>query len=685
MSDVSVTINDKELSVPVGSTILEAATTAGFDIPTLCHADNLKPFTSCFLCAVKVEGGRGLVPSCATKVRDGMKVIVEDEEIEASRRMCLNLLLSDHCGDCLPPCQAECPASIDIKGFLALAAEGKETEAAHLIREKAPFPGILGRVCPRPCESQCRRVRVEEPLSVCFMKRHIADTELKEMGVPQLPAPIAESGKHVGIIGAGPAGMSAALFLRLQGHKVTVIEKHKESGGMLRYGIPFYRLPDATLQAELGAVENLGVEVRYGVEVGKDITPVQLQKEFDALIIAAGAQGTASMRVEGENSPGVLPGIAFLERCAKGEKVDVGKKAFTVGGGNTAIDCARTALRLGAESTILYRRTQAEMPANDFEIEEALHEGVKMTFLKAPVKISSASGKVSVECVEMALGEPDESGRRRPAPVPGSEHTLEGDTLIAAIGQTVEASWVKELGVSLSRWGTVEVNPYTFMSDRKGIFSCGDCQTGADMAVTAVGNGRRAAYSVNQYLNEEAVTGEPVLFNSSMGEPEDVGEELFAGVKEKNRSSMPLIADADRTTSFQEVEKGFSPEAALAEAERCLKCGCDALKDCKLREYATRYRADQNLYCGQRRGFHPDVTHEKVKMEEHKCINCGACVRACIEVKKLNVLTYQGRGFATRMTVPFGRSLAGTACDGCGECVTVCPTAGVTLKEANAV
>ncbi|MBI9104240.1 MAG: FAD-dependent oxidoreductase [Spirochaetales bacterium] len=686
MSLVNLKINNIDVQVEPDSTILEAATKAGFDIPTFCHAENLKPFTSCFVCAVKVEGGKGnLVPSCATKVREGMVVTVEDEEIDATRRMCLNLLLSDHCGDCLPPCEDACPSSIDIRGFLALVKEGKEVEAAKLIREKAPFPGILGRICPRPCEDACRRTRVDEPISICFMKRHISDTELKELGTPAIPEAGPATGKKVAIVGAGPSGMSAAYYLRLAGHEVTVFEKHETSGGMLRFGIPYYRLTDETLKSELGIVERMGVEVKYGVEIGKDISAKSLEADYDSVILAIGAQGASSMRVPGEDTEGVWAGIDYLGKIGEGENPELGKRVYIVGGGNTAIDCSRTALRAGADVTVLYRRTRAEMPASDFEIDEAIHEGVKFDFLNAPVKIEKDGDTIKMSCVRMELGEPDESGRRRPVPVEGSEYIVEASAVIGAIGQKVVPDGIQDLGIDISRWGTILTDAATFQTNRPGIFASGDCQTGADIAVRAVGNGRKTAYSVNQFLSGLEVSGEPVLFNSTMGPLETVSEDLFTGFEKAARIEMPVIGDDLRRTTHTEVETGFNMEEARAEAGRCLECGCDAVEDCKLRQYSTRYNVDQSLFAGERRTYLKDGSHDKMKIEHHKCINCGACVRACAEVKGLDVLAYVGRGFTTRMTAPFGRSLVDTACDGCGECAKVCPTAGIMLKELIAV
>jgi formate dehydrogenase major subunit len=688
MATVNITINDKPLQVEAGTTILNAATAAGFEIPTFCHSWNLKPYTSCFICAVKVEPGRGnLVPACATKVAEGQKITVDGAEIDASRKMCLNLLVSDHCGDCLPPCQTTCPSSIDIKGFLALVREGKEMEAAALIREKAPFPGTLGRICPRPCEVECRRNRVEGPVAICNMKRHIADTELAAKGKPQLPAPAASTGKKVAIVGAGPAGMSAAYFLRLAGHSVTVFEKHKVSGGMLRYGIPYYRLPDDTLKAEFGAIEGLGVEVKYGVEIGKDIAAKKLEADYDALIVAIGAQGASPIGVPGEDLPGVWSGIQYLGESGEGKTPKLGSDVYVVGGGNTAMDCVRSAIRGGSKATCLYRRGREEMPANDIEIDEAEHEGVKFDYLTAPVKIEKDGDKLKLTLIKMELGEPDASGRRSPKPKAGSEYTVSATAVVGAIGQRVLPQLAGELGLELARNGAIVADERTFQTKRAGIFACGDCQTGANIAVRAIGNGRKTAVAVDQFLKGQPLTGELVQFNSQMGPLDKVSADLFKDAKKQERVKMPMIADAERKSTEKEVETGFKSADAKKEAERCLECGCDDIKDCRLREYATKYGADQNYFgapaeADSRRVLQNDFTHPKIQMQTNKCINCAACVRVCAEVKGLNVLGLVNRGYATRMVVPFGRSLVDSKCDGCGECAKVCPTAGIMVKKA---
>ncbi len=684
MADVVVKINGKDVTVPAGSTVLEAAAKAGFDIPTFCNAEKLKPFTSCFVCVVKIEGGKGnLVPSCATIARDGMNVTVESPEIDSARKMCVTLLVSDHCGDCLPPCEATCPASINIKGFLKAIADNEPEKASGIIREKAPLPGSLGRICPRPCEDECRRTRVEQPISICYMKRFASDKEIEKYGKPRLKTPDIETGKRVAIIGAGPAGMTAAYFLRQRGHDITVFEKNEQSGGMLRYGIPFYRLPDKILSMEMDSIEKTGIKVKYNTEIGKDINITFIQKDYDALLIAIGAQGASSMRIEGENIPGVYSGIDYLGKIARGKFPDIGKKVLVVGGGNTAIDASRCAVRSGAEVAILYRRTKAEMPASSFEIEEAEQEGVKIEYLVAPVSISKIDCKLFIKCIRMEQGEPDESGRRRPVPLKDSEFEIEADTIIGAIGQRVLPEAVSHLGIEIDRSGNIVADPVTFMTSRPGIFAAGDCQSGADIAVRAVGNGRKAACSIDQYLSGKKVTGEQKIFNSQIGPLDSVPESLFKDIEQKERIKMPLIKLNERKKTYNEIETGFEYNKAVEEAERCLKCGCDKIEDCKLRIYATRFDVDQNFFKGERRTYTLDVTRPDIKMETGKCITCGSCVRACAEIKGLNVFSFVNRGFMTRMIVPFGKSLVDSECDGCGECAKVCPTAAIVMKKNN--
>jgi NADPH-dependent glutamate synthase beta subunit-like oxidoreductase len=462
----------------------------------------LQPFGSCFICVVEVKGLPRLVPSCSTPVSDGMEILTDSETVRASRKVCIEFLLSDHCGDCRAPCQVECPAGIDIPGFISLLAHSNEADAIKLIKENLPLPASLGRVCPRPCETECRRARVDDAVSICFLKRYIADKDL-ESKKPYVATSGKPTGKKVAIIGSGPAGLSAAFFLAKDGHKVTVFDAHPEPGGMLRYGIPAYRLPREILAKEIELICKMGVVLEQNKKLGQDFTLENLRKKYDAVFLAIGAQQATDMRVEGEKEGGAISGIAFLEDIALGRKVNLGDEVVVVGGGNTAIDASRTALRIGAKKvTIVYRRSREEMPANKMEIEAAEHEGVKIDFLTLPTRMQKDAKGITLTCVKMKLGEPDASGRRRPIPIDGSEFTIHATAVISAIGQGVDATCLDDepFDIKLSRWNTLEVNEETFETNIQGMFAGGDCVSGADIAVTAIAAGKKAAASIDQYL-----------------------------------------------------------------------------------------------------------------------------------------------------------------------------------------
>ncbi len=680
---ITVTIDGKRCEAEAGEMVLAVARREGFEIPTLCDQPGLKPYASCFICVVEIEGAKRLAPSCATPVADGMVIHTDSERVRASRKVCVELLLSDHVGDCRGPCQVECPAGIDIPGFISLLAHANTEEAIALIKEALPFPASLGRVCTRPCEQQCRRMCVDDSVSICFLKRYIADEDLKRPD-PYVPAVGSPTGKRVAIVGAGPAGLSAAFYLRRDGHDVTVFDAHKEPGGMLRYGIPAYRLPRDILASEIGIIEKMGVSIECGRRLGRDFTVDSLMEEYDALFLAIGAQSSTSMRVEGEGA--ALPGIDFLERVAKGEKIDLGDDVVVVGGGNTAIDAARTSLRLGAKKvTILYRRTREEMPADDLEIEAALHEGVEIHFLAAPVGMAKSDGSVELACVKMELGEPDASGRRRPVPVKGSEFKLRASAVIAAIGQGVDADCVEsdESDIKLTRWNTLEVDPDTFATSREGVFAGGDCATGADVAVTAIAAGRKAAASIDQFLKGERVTGEPRQYLHLMAEePEGAPEEIKEIIRSKpgDRQRMPEIKARKRTRTFDEVELGFTAKQAQKEAERCLSCGCRSFESCTMRRLALEYGCEPERFAGEKRHFFVDESHPDIRYESHKCIMCGACIRVCSEVKGLDALGFVGRGFLATMRPMLEMPWQKSTCDSCLKCVPLCPTGAISLK-----
>ena len=408
-----------------------------------------------------------------------------------------------------PVCQRTCPVHLDIRGYIGFIADGKFEESLALIKEVLPFPSICGHICPHPCEEECNRGRVDYPLSIRDLKRFVADIELQDALKPK-PLMIVkgeDKGKKVAIIGAGPAGLACAHDLALLGYGVTVFEALPRPGGMLAVGIPDYRLPRDVLEKEIDAVSALGVEIRCNTAIGKGLSLDDLfNRGYEAVFITVGAHKNQEMRIPGEDARRVIPGVTFLRDLNLGKPADVGERVVVIGGGNVAIDSARCALRLGARDvTILYRRSRQEMPASDEEIEAALEEGVKIEYLVAPLQVFTADGKAAgLRCMRMELGKPDTSGRRRPIPVEGSEFDIELDTLIPAIGQAPDISFLGESSeIELTKRGTIAVNPDTLETSRPGVFAGGDCQTGPKIAIEAIAAGKKAAVSIDKYLRRK--------------------------------------------------------------------------------------------------------------------------------------------------------------------------------------
>ncbi|HTY08434.1 MAG TPA: FAD-dependent oxidoreductase [Candidatus Edwardsbacteria bacterium] len=683
MPQINVTLNGKQVSCDSSQTIHDVARANGVAIPTLCHDPALEPYGSCWVCLVEVKGARGFVPSCATKVTDGMVIETESDKVKAARQMALGLLLSNHYGDCTGPCVSTCPANCDAQGYIALIADGMEAEAIKLIKQTLPLPASLGRVCPHPCETECRRNLVEEPVAICYLKRHAADADLNSKQ-PYLPKCEALSGKKVAVVGAGPAGLTAAYYLRQKGHAVTVFEALPKSGGWLRYGIPQYRLPKEVLDQEVKTITDLGnIEIKYGQKLGKDITLDGLKAKYDAVFLGIGAHASSRMGVENEEDQGVIAGIDFLKRLAMGERIKVGNKVAVIGGGNTAIDAARTSLRLGAKEVwIVYRRSEKEMPANPFEIEEAKHEGVKFQLLTAPTRVIACAPDKSgaISCQKMELGEPDASGRRRPVPVKGSDFHIEADLIISCIGQSPDLSGLGENhGLKTTKWSTIDADPDSGATAVPGVFSAGDCVSGAATVVEAIGGARKAAAAIDQYLRTGKVAKTAKPYDHSKGKINEVPQDLFAREPKKARAQMPMIPSGERV-NFKEVELGFPPQASLAEAKRCLECGCYDMQECKLREYATQYDVIVKRYLGEV-GIHPiDETHPFLLRDQSKCVMCGRCVRMCLDVVGAAALGFAYRGFAAVVAPAMEKPYPETSCVSCGACIDTCPVGALTER-----
>lgn len=669
MAGIRLNIDGRECFGHDGQTVLDVAKAAGIEIPTLCNDDRVKMYGACGVCVVEMEGSPRLLRACSTMAADNMVIFTNTERVRASRQTALELLLSDHTGDCRPPCVLACPAQTDCQGYAGLIACGEYDEALKLIKDKIPLPASIGRVCPHPCEEACRRQLVEEPVGIAALKQFVGDMDLAS-GHPYAPKPGHETGKRIAVIGGGPGGLSAAYFLRAAGHGVDVYDAMPHMGGMLRYGIPEYRLPKAVLQQEIDVIAGMGVAMKNNMRIGQDISLDYLRSNYDAVIVAIGAWKSTALRCPGEELEGVLGGIDFLRDVALNNPVFTGRRIAVVGGGNTAMDACRTAVRLGAEAVYnIYRRTKAEMPAETIEIEEAEEEGVVFKNLTNPIELQGENGRVkAVRLQVMELGEPDASGRRAPVPVEGKEELLVVDTVIVAIGQQLAPAGLED--IELTGRGNIAADEETFCTNLAGVFALGDATNkGADIAVTAIGEAKKTAEMVERYLAGEALTyKEPYLVKS-----EKTAED-FADRKKTPREQLQYRVAGQRKNDFLQVTLPMTAEAAKREGSRCLECGCQDYFECKLVRYANDYAVQPAKYKGlvhRRPMLNP---HPFIRRDPDKCILCGLCVRVCDEAVGATALGLVERGFDTIVKPALDMDLRDTDCISCGQCISVCPT-----------
>ena len=671
MDKFRLNINGKEVTRLPGQTILEVARENDIFIPTLCYDERTRIYGSCGICMCEVEGNPKLCKACATVIAPGMVVRTNTERVIESRKTNLELLLSNHTGDCRPPCVLACPAQTDCQGYVGLIANGEYEAALELIKDKIPLPASLGRVCPHPCEKECRRGLIDEPVSIQWLKRFAADQDLGD-AEPFMPEIDDETGKRVAIIGGGPMGLSAAYFLRQKGHEVTVFESMPKAGGMLRYGIPEYRLPKAVLDEEITTIEMMGVEIICNTKIGEDIPFETIREEFDAVLLGIGAWISTGVGCPGEDADGVIGGIDFLRKVVRNEEIELGKKVAIVGGGNTAMDACRTAVRLGAEEVYnIYRRTKDEMPADMVEIEEAEEEGVIFKNLTNPLEIMKDENghvkEVVLQCME--LGEPDESGRRRPVPIEGKTETIALDNVILAIGQAVDASI---FDCDKTRKGAIAYDKETFMTSIPGVFAGGDCGNDKiSIAVEAIADAKKASEIIDAYLDGETIRYEEPYFVQR----DDITEKTFEDRERECRPVMPQLSAEERKGNFSEViPDGYTAEEAEQEANRCLECGCHDYFECKLIDLAHQYDVEPSRFAGDKNTIEYEDEHPFIVRDPNKCILCGLCVRVCDEVMGIGALGLVHRGFDTVVKPNLEKPLELSGCVSCGQCVSVCPT-----------
>jgi NADPH-dependent glutamate synthase beta subunit-like oxidoreductase/coenzyme F420-reducing hydrogenase delta subunit len=523
------------------------------------------------------------------------------------------------------PCIAACPINQDARDYVQLIARGRFEEAFRLVRSKNTFPASCGRICTRRCEDACRRSAIDEPIAIAWLKRFLSDKDFS----PSLENRKARYQEKVAIVGAGPAGLTAANDLSLLGYKCVIFEELLEPGGMLRTGVPRYRLPGHSLDSDISDILRLGVELRTGVKLGLDITVDTLfEEDFKAVFIGIGAHKSLRLDVPGEDLAGVIPAVEFLRKISLGKTINLGEKVVVIGGGDTALDSARTALRVGAkEVTIVYRRSVEEMPCEKVGRLEAEEEGVRFKFLTSPVELLGNDGVKVVKCVKMELGEPDQSGRRRPIPVAGSEFVMDVDNVIMAIGQLPELSSLNDSGLGVTSKNVIGVEEETLATNRPGVFAGGDAVNVGGTLIEAIAHGRRAAAAIHGYLRGKG-------FDASKGPTPmtDISSRRIGLIKRELRKKVPILSAGIRARDFSEVELGYSDQLAMMEARRCLNCGAGAEVDPEL------------------------------------CAACLTCVRVCpYDVPELNRVEKKAK--------------IGVDCQSCGICVVECPARAITLKD----
>ncbi len=550
------------------------------------------------------------------------------------------------------PCRVACPAGVNSDGYIALISKGKFKEALELHKQTMPFAGVCGRVCTHPCETHCERAKVDEPVSIRGLKRFMADYGLNLNGEKPTPIERTKEGK-VAVIGSGPAGLACAYDLVRQGYPVTVFEAASKAGGLLRYGIPEYRLPKEILDKDIKYIEELGVEIKTNTQV-KNLRDI-FNQGYKAIFLGSGAGASQKIGIPDEDTGGVIHALDFLKRMNSGEKVELGNRVGVIGGGNAAVDAARVARRMGArEVSIIYRRSRDEMPAIRSEIEEAEREGVKINFLAAPVKVLTKNNRLSgIQCIRMELGEPDADGRRQPIPIESSEFNMELDNVIIAIGQQVNGAMVaREL--EHTDWGTISADPLTRQTNTEGVFAGGDVVAGPADAIGAIADGKEAAISIERYLSGvDLREGRSPIRRTEELSPEPL--------EIKPRGVMPVLELAKRG-SFNEVERGFERKTAINEARRCWNCGTgsngiDRNTYCTLCTECIKTCPNDNISINIRKPFH-DIFKKGVGFFRTRDIRLSLSV---IAIVLLGIIPFHNLEMTALYT-----SLEGNLADGLG-------------------
>lgn len=698
MSTVTLTIDGNEIVAEKNLTILEVAKRSGISIPTLCYVKGKLTDKPCNICVVEVAdhekfGNKtnlkveGLLRACTTVAQDGMEIQTASEAVIAFRQERLAAISKTHFGDCKAPCNLTCPGQINVQGYIAHVAKGEYEEALRLVMERNPVPFSVGRVCPRFCETRCRRILVDEPVSINHLKRFVADwcmTHEINLNIPREKP----TGKRIAVIGGGPAGLTAAYFLTRKGHDVTIFEAAPKLGGALRYGFPEYKIPKEVLDYEINSILRMGISIRLNQRWGKDFTIQDLNDQrFDATFIAIGANIDEPLEIPCSEKPHVYPATKFLQLINEGREIEFGKSAAVIGGNNIAMEVARCLIRKGVENvTIIYPRAKIEMPAHQRNIREAAKEGVQFMLMVSPTEIcgkSTEDARLKLDLIRMKLGEPDKRGRREPVPIPGSNTSIHVDTIVSSLGQTAVRDHIDggeiEAQIELSPKLTIVANPRSSQTNIEGVFAGGDAVTGPKSVIQAVVAARRAVANIHAYVMGEEKEPAESRFNFTRGKTfDDVALKNFDGISTKLREKMPERPSETSTQDFDEIKLGYSEKMARKEADRCLGCGCTAFDRCDLKRLDIDYNVNINKTgMGTKPLYKVDQSHPAITVDPNKCIFCFRCVRYCeydaLEVKAKKVV---GAGYPFEIKIDFKDN-----CVSCGKCVEHCSTGALNKKH----
>jgi len=684
MSEFSLTIDGVTVTAGDNDTILDAARRGGVEIPTLCFVEGKHGEVPCGLCVVEIEGRDGVVRACATPAEPGINVTTRSKELVELRKERLAALCQTHFGDCKAPCNLTCPGQINVQGYIAHVAKRQYAEAVRLVMERNPFPFSVGRVCPRFCETRCRRILVDEPVSINHLKRFVADwcmANKVDLRIPREPS----TGKKVAVIGGGPAGLTGAYYLARKGHDVTVFEAAPKLGGMLRYGLPEYKIPKEVLDYEISQILRMGIAVRLNQKWGEDFTLQSLKDQgYEAILIATGAPVDEALDLPGCALPKVIPATRFLRDINEGKPREYGKAAAVFGGNNIAMEVARSLLRCGVEEvTVIYPRAQTEMQANQRNIREAEREGVQFLLMAAPVNFVDTGDGITVELIRTKLGEPDEKGIRHPVAIPGSNVKIKVDTVVvsqgfAACKEKFTGGELEE-SLELTPKNNVKANPRTSLTNIPGVYAAGDVTSGPRSVIQAVVAARRAAENIHAQVMGVGKEPPESRFNFSRGRTfDDVDLRNFEGINVKLREKMPARPPETCVQDFNEVKLGFTEKMAITEAKRCLSCGCTAFDRCDLKRLAIDHGVDPNRTGMGKKPVYPvDVSHPVIKVDLNKCVYCQRCKNSC-EYGALDLAaeSFDDKGRAVGITLKFNER-----CISCGKCVDNCSTGALNKKD----